>query len=51
MQDPGGIGEERIAVKHVKFEKITLADWEHKKLGEESYSFSFSDFEIKQTAL
>lgn len=51
MQDPGGIGEERIAVKHVKFEKITLADWERKKLGEESYSFSFSDFEIKQAAL
>ena len=51
MQDPGGIGEERIAVKHVKFEKITLADWERKKLGEESYSFRFSDFEIKQTAL
>ena len=28
MQDPAGIGEERIAVKHVKFEKVTLADWE-----------------------
>ena len=51
MQDPAGIGEERIAVKHVKFEKITLADWERGKLGEESYSFTFSDYEIKQTAL
>lgn len=51
MQDPAGIGEERIAVKHVKFEKITLADWERGNLGEESYSFTFSDYEIKQAAL
>ncbi len=51
MQDPAGIGEERIAVKHVKFEKVTLADWEHGNLGEESYSFTFSDYEIKNVAL
>lgn len=51
MQDPGGIGEERIAVKHVKFEKITLADWERGSIGEESYSFTFSDYEIKNMAL
>ena len=51
IQDPAGIGEERIAVKHVKFEKITLADWEAKTLGEESYSFSFTDFEIKNVAV
>ena len=51
MQDPAGIGEERIAVKHVKFEKATLADWERGNLGEESYSFTFSDYEIKQVAV
>jgi hypothetical protein len=51
INDPNGIGEERIAVKHVKFEKATLADWEHEKVGEESYSFTFSDYEIKSTAL
>lgn len=51
MQDPAGIGEERIAVKHVKFEKVTLADWERGNLGEESYSFTFSDYEIKQVAV
>lgn len=51
MLDPAGIGEERIAVKHVKFEKITLADWESGSLSEESYSFSFTDFEIKNVAL
>ena len=51
IQDPAGLGEERIAVKHVKFEKITLADWENGNLGEESYSFTFSDYEIKSMAL
>ena len=51
MLDPAGIGEERIAVKHVKFEKVTLADWEHGNLGEESYSFTFSDYEIKSVAV
>jgi hypothetical protein len=51
MQDPAGLGEERIAVKHVKFEKITLADWERGSLGEESYSFTFSDYEVKSMAV
>ena len=51
IQDPAGIGEERIAVKHVKFEKITLADWEAGTLAEESYSFSFTDFDIKNVAI
>lgn len=50
IQDPAGIGEERIAVKHVKFEKITLADWEAGTLAEESYSFSFTDYDIKNVA-
>ena len=45
--DPNGKGEQRIAVKHVKFEKVTLMDWEAGNIGEESYSFTFSDFEIK----
>lgn len=50
IQDPAGIGEERIAVKHVKFEKITLADWEAGTLAEESYSFTFTDYDIKNVA-
>ena len=49
--DPNGIGEQRIVVKHVKFEKITLADWEHGNLGQESYSFTFSDWELKNMAV
>ncbi|MBQ0079692.1 MAG: phage tail tube protein [Eubacterium sp.] len=48
--DPNGVGEQRIAVKHVKFEKITLIDWETGNIGEESYSFRFSDYDIKAMA-
>ena len=48
--DPNSNGEQRIAVKHVKFEKMTLIDWEAGNIGEESYSFTFSDYDIKQTA-
>ena len=48
--DPNGSGEQRIAVKHVKFEKVTLMDWEAGSIGEESYSFTFSDYEVKAMA-
>jgi hypothetical protein len=51
QQDPAGVGEERIAVKHVKFEKITLADWEAGELESQTLSFSFTDYEIKNVAL
>lgn len=50
LDDPNAIGAERVAVKHVKFEKITLADWERGSLGERSLSFSFSDWELLDVA-
>ncbi len=46
ISDPNSAGAEKIAVKHVKFEKITLADWERGNLGERSYGFTFSDWEL-----
>lgn len=46
IADPSSAGAERISVKHVKFESITLADWERGSLGERSYSFTFSDWEL-----
>lgn len=49
INDPNAAGAEKIAVKHVKFEKITLADWERGNLGERSLSFSFSDWELIDT--
>lgn len=46
LKDPDAIGAERIACYDCKFEKMTLADWERGNLGEESYSFTFEDWEI-----
>lgn len=45
LADPAAMGHERIALYGVQFEKATLADWENGSLGEESYSFTFSDWE------
>lgn len=42
IADPNGLGEERVTLYDVKFEKATLADWENGSLGEENYSFTFS---------
>lgn len=50
VDDPNSIGQERVAIYHVKFAKMTLADWERKKVGEESYSFTFEDYEILDSA-
>ena len=49
IDDPDAIGAERIAVYGCKFDKVILADWERKKNGEESYSFTFEDWELLDT--
>lgn len=46
IDDPSAIGQERIALYHCKFAKMILADWERKKIGEESYSFTFEKWDI-----
>lgn len=46
LDDPNAIGAERIVVKDATFEKLTLADWEAKKNGEEALPFSFTDWDF-----
>jgi Protein of unknown function (DUF2001). len=46
VKDPDALGGERIALYNCLFDKMTLADWEAGKMGEESYSFTFEDWEI-----
>ena len=46
LDDPNAIGAERIVVKDATFEKLTLADWEAKKNGEEALTFSFTDWDF-----
>lgn len=46
LSDPNAIGAERCACYKCKFEKTTLADWERGTVGEESYAFTFEDWEL-----
>ena len=49
VEDPDTLGAERIALYNCLFDKLILADWETGKMGEESYSFTFEDWELLQT--
>ena len=49
VKDPDALGAERVALYGCLFDKISLIDWEAGKMGEESYSFTFSDWELLKT--
>lgn len=46
LDDPDALGAERILLKNVVFEGLTLANWEAKTKGEEEISFFFDDWEL-----
>ena len=48
LSDPDAIGgqTERIKYTGVVFDEVALTDFENGKLGEESYSFTYDDFEF-----
>ena len=48
LSDPDAIGgqTERIKLMGVTFDEVALADFESGKLGEESYPFTYEDFEF-----
>lgn len=50
LSDPDAVGTERVVIKDAVFDNLTLADWEAKKNGEESYNFTFTDWDILDTA-
>jgi len=45
LADPDSYGAERILIKNVSFDDLTLADWEAAKTGAVDVPFTFSDFE------
>ena len=49
VNDPDAIGAERIAYYDCVLDKMILADWESGKPCEESYGFTFGDWEPMQT--
>jgi len=46
LDDPDSLGAERIVLKGVMFDELTLVDWEAKKNGEESIPFTFQDWDL-----
>lgn len=46
LADPQSLGSERIVLKGVMFDELTLVDWEAKKNGEESIPFTFQDWDL-----
>ena len=49
LADPAGLGTERVVAYGCKFDKAILADWEHGKNAEESYSFTCEDWDFIDT--
>lgn len=45
LADPDAFGAERVAVKNVSFDDLTLADWESHVPGKVECPFTFRDFE------
>ena len=50
MDDPDAIGSERIVIKDAVFDELILANWSAKTLGEEQINFTFSDWDLLDTA-
>lgn len=46
LADPDASGVERVRLTGCTFDELSLANWETKKLGEESIPFSFTGWEI-----
>lgn len=45
IADPDGLGTERVVVKDISFDDLTLADWEAGVFGKTEHPFTFGDYE------
>lgn len=46
LDDPDAYGAERVALRNVSFDDLTLADWEVAKKGSVEAPFSFTEYEF-----
>lgn len=46
LADPDAYGSERVGIKNVSFDDLTIADWEASKEGSIEAPFTFTDFEM-----
>lgn len=49
LDDPDAFGAERVAIKNVLFNDLTLADWQAAKKGEIEAPFTFSSYKYLDT--
>ena len=49
LADPDSDGNEGVVLKNCIFDELQLINWESKKIGDESVSFTFEDFDITDT--
>lgn len=50
LSDPDAVGDERVVIRDATFDKLDLMDWEAKKLTEDDYDFTFTDYDILDSA-
>lgn len=46
LADPDSFGTERVVLKGVVFDDLTLVDWETKKVGQNDCPFTFDDYDF-----
>lgn len=46
LADPDAWGNERVALHNCMFDSVDLINWAVGKVGEESYSFTFEDYDM-----
>lgn len=46
LRDPDAYGAERVVLRNVSFDDLTLADWEAKSVGKVECPFTFTDYEF-----
>lgn len=46
LEDPDAFGAERVVLKGVQFESLSLVDWGTNKIGEINQPFTFTDWEF-----
>lgn len=46
LADPASVGAERVAIKGVLFDDLTIADWEAKKNGTVDAPFTFDNYQF-----
>ena len=50
MSDPDAVGTERISLSGVLIDSVDLINWSVGKVGEESYNFTFEDYDLLDSA-